>query len=340
MAPSNEDVVSEARVNCCKRCKQQTQNGLKCIVCGVITHQSCAKQLKGVKFISEGHINCCVSDSSTANVDKHKYPALVDAKSVEIKYLKELLKQKDLIIETQVTAISNQADLIDSLKDQINMLKNKVKAVTFPPKSTSIPPVTQEDPVATVQDASGAAGNLFEFDGTRVHAAAVEGGQSVAYQQRPGTSRQAMLEIAAAGKVQPVSTGLLKQGRQDEQGFKLVEHRKRGQQKQRLNKPVIGELPEDGGCHLKAAMTYNYWHVYKLDPNTTAGDLKDYLKREFPEVLVENLKSRNPEEYASFKIAVSERNRDSIRKPSLWPAGVRINRFFLPRNAAAKNQPV
>jgi len=46
-------------------------------------------------------------------------------------------------------------------------------------------------------------------------------------------------------------------------------------------------------------------------------------------VVCEQLNSKNPSEYASFKLSFPIEMLNTIKKPELWPKGVKINRFFL-----------
>lgn len=100
--------------------------------------------------------------------------------------------------------------------------------------------------------------------------------------------------------------------------------------RRRINRPVIGGRAADGGeCILKAAVAYDCWHVFKLDPQTTVEDLSRYLENSAcTEVGVEQLKSRHPDSYSSFKVTTSQTDRDKIRDSNFWPAGVCVNRFF------------
>lgn len=100
----------------------------------------------------------------------------------------------------------------------------------------------------------------------------------------------------------------------------------------RKNEPIIGDRPADLQCKLRAATSFTYWHVYRLHPDTKADDVVNYLKTDFPSVLVETLKSANPAVYSSFKVMVEAKDGARVSDPGLWPSGTRINRFFLARD--------
>lgn len=69
-------------------------------------------------------------------------------------------------------------------------------------------------------------------------------------------------------------------------------------------------------------------HVYRLNPDTTENDLKDYLKKDFPEVECTAMKSKYPEKYASFKVTLKEENFKKAMDPALWPYGTCVQRFL------------
>lgn len=104
--------------------------------------------------------------------------------------------------------------------------------------------------------------------------------------------------------------------------------------RRRSNRPIIGEKETDDNCKIRAASTYTYWHVYRLHPQTTAEEISSYLVTDFPSIRVEQLQSRNPAVYSSFKLTVEEKDSRQVVDPKIWPAGARINRFFLSKARA------
>lgn len=52
------DINSETATNC-KRCLKRAPNGVKCIKCGRVSHPSCLKAVKNVKFHEDNLITCC-----------------------------------------------------------------------------------------------------------------------------------------------------------------------------------------------------------------------------------------------------------------------------------------
>lgn len=109
----------------------------------------------------------------------------------------------------------------------------------------------------------------------------------------------------------------------DKDGFTQVNHKRRRSRKQNT---IIGCSSQDST--LKEPVKLAFLHVYKLHPETTVSELTDFLKPVFPEVQVEQLTSRYPKYYASFKVTISENKLSAALTPTLWPKGVCINRFF------------
>lgn len=68
-------------------------------------------------------------------------------------------------------------------------------------------------------------------------------------------------------------------------------------------------------------------HLSRLDPHTTAEDVVNYLKSQFPEVIAEGLKTKHPS-YASFKVSIHENSFRTAMEPSIWPANAVVNKFF------------
>ena len=69
-------------------------------------------------------------------------------------------------------------------------------------------------------------------------------------------------------------------------------------------------------------------HVCRLSPDTKTDELISYLKPKYPEVNCEQLNSKQPNLYASFKVDIFEENLTSALDPNNWPKDACIRRFF------------
>ncbi|KAF5275233.1 hypothetical protein FQR65_LT04267 [Abscondita terminalis] len=102
----------------CKNCKNVPKSGYKCIKCASVIHPGCVKYLKSARILDEKQIICCennLSPTSELDIgDNKSIDSDMHALKLELQYLHELLKHKDIIIR-------NQEDLINSLKMQIQL---------------------------------------------------------------------------------------------------------------------------------------------------------------------------------------------------------------------------
>lgn len=95
---------------------------------------------------------------------------------------------------------------------------------------------------------------------------------------------------------------------------------------QRRKKPIYGTATN---TQIKASIKYIDFHVYRLEPQTTEEEVKNYLQsNEITTVKCAKMISKYPEEYASFKVSVPENLADKIQHPDTWPRHTCINRFL------------
>lgn len=86
--------------------------------------------------------------------------------------------------------------------------------------------------------------------------------------------------------------------------------------------------------NLKTVNKKEFLFVSRLDPSTKKEELVNYLKNKLNEdVVVEQLTSRYPALYSSFKIGISETNLQPAFTPSFWPNGVFVNKFVTSRRS-------
>lgn len=100
-------------------------------------------------------------------------------------------------------------------------------------------------------------------------------------------------------------------------------------------KGIIGA--NKGNTCLKAATKTFQIFVSRLHPSTTTTDLQTYLNTNFPESKCEELRSKFPDHYKSFKISIDELHREQVMDPNFWPSGIFINKFFRKAGQLAKN---
>ncbi|XP_074041177.1 uncharacterized protein [Leptinotarsa decemlineata] len=101
--------------------------------------------------------------------------------------------------------------------------------------------------------------------------------------------------------------------------------------KRRKRACIIGKNQET----VKGVPKYVSLHVCRLDPQTSSEDLTRSLVKHFPEVKCEELKSRFPTLYSSFKVTIHENNFKTSMNPEVWPFGACISRFLWKRQVNA-----
>ena len=84
--------------------------------------------------------------------------------------------------------------------------------------------------------------------------------------------------------------------------------------------------------NIEVAPKKAFIYVSRLKPGTKKQILSAYIKSHFPEAEVEELSSKFPEHYSSFKITVNLMNFEAATNTDLWPSGAYVSRFFHPRH--------
>ncbi|XP_031350575.1 uncharacterized protein LOC116176232 [Photinus pyralis] len=273
---------------------------------------------------------CCenvgaqVSDGVYSQGESTNSVALDDMAIMEIKYLKKLLVEKDKVIENQKIAI-------DALHRQI-ALTDKIYNVI----PSNVDNRISSDLTSTISKSKVNKQKSIK--------------SSVLQCNEPGPSISVAEEnlLALPNKGQPSSgkgrttTRLLKEGKEATYAETLQQpvgvtnsslnknndtspngDWKTVNKKNRRTPTVVGIKDSLSQDCIKAATNRIYLHVYKLDPGTTCDMLQDYLVEMFPGVLCEQLQSKHPEYYSSFKVTVNDTYMDKIMDPGVWPAGTR-----------------
>lgn len=349
MAPTAVTASGGALNKGCKRCGNVAKTGLKCIQCGTLTHKTCCEKLK-IKQIDENSINCCDKERLVDGGDVECLSVPIPSTEVldntvnangretEIYYLKELLKQKDIIIK-------NQSIAIYSLQEQISMLKTNVY------KS----PASSSDKLETTDEMLPYAKVAATINSGKVYRTAVNLPPSesstanlnsnkghLPYAQLDKKNKKIVNKPISADAVNNALKSIEARDKMEqiinlENDAKTVnqsnaspvsEIKIKGIYKVK-NKPIMGKkVFQDNSMALKAAERKAFLHVYKLHPETEIKTLISYLSPIFPEVKIEKMNALHPQYYSSFKVEIDFTNMDKAMNPDLWPVGTCINRFF------------
>ncbi|CAH1110971.1 unnamed protein product [Psylliodes chrysocephalus] len=276
--------------------------------CGRLSHNCCLKLMKNVIFNQDETVICCsdvevegvtldhentsvseiVSDDVTNSTDK-----------ITIKYLDELIKQKDLIIRNQDIAIN-------ALQEQIKLLKHKNPEQEAEKNGKQSLPINNKS-----------------------HSTVTATNSKISKDKQPISKQQvsrAMLNVESERICQNI-VGLGNAGADPKPA-----------QKRSGRNILTGSGLSTSGCPFKAADLVpnlinkpRYYHATHFEPQTDEIELFNYLKGFAANVKVEKLNARQPEMYASFKISVPENESEKILNAEIWPDKVVVNRFLFPR---------
>lgn len=311
----NTTVSSVSAPSTCKRCKSKVASGIKCIICKRMFHNSCAKKMANIVNIDEHTVKCCeiqddiVNDEASITTEAF-FEAINDNvdgnNKIDLRIFKYVVKQKD--------------DVIRQLEERIKLLETRTEFVTrnnevnVSEQQTVIHNTNQmniqnkEQKVNYVKKGHmkiSSAENVGNFGNSVSVSADMEHGELV---NVPGENTKFQV----------------KNGEKDDTKSSWVEIvRKR-------NRPVVIGSNEvtSNNSKLKGIPKMVSFHVYRFAPTTTVEEVLSYLKPNFPEVTGEQLQSKYPELYASFKINVNENNTKEILKPNTWPENVCVRYFF------------
>lgn len=359
MAEGDEDVNSSFTPKPCKKCKKVAQSGLKCISCGAISHNSCVANLKNVKVIDDKSIICC--ELLLESVNKHdalgSAPSTTTSNGSEVLYLKEIIKQKDIIIK-------NQSDLVSSLKDQITLLNELLKLRNHDNKNNSngtqatsvlkqpnhnsaesniskciqlsTPNTDRKIPTkysklnSLSKPSSDAASRNVDINSSNNKQINKQINNSNDNKKKASVSAISNAEVSGA-VTRAVTEMKCKEliNLDSQESFTTVKYRR----KRSDNKPIIGN---NSTLTTKLVQSKAFLHVFKLHPDLTCEELFNIISPVFPEATCEFMKSSYPQYYSSFKVTINECNLAAAWVPENWPKGACVNKFFHSRRTKEK----
>ena len=338
---------SGSAVFICKRCNNKVVNGLKCCICHSIFHLSCAKKSKGIEVIDENTVKCCIvgevnsdgknSDEllcdaldknivqSCSNVNGRVNPEdsalsddlfqFVDSDGkIDFKIIKYIFNQKEYILNQKEQIINELRDKIDILTNHVELLNKFVKVNDTLSKDNNH--VVCSDKVilnTTTQLGKEKVDDIISQHqvSSNVHSSA--------------SSKKIDFVNKTVSDINSDNIDTSFPVNNDKELFTTVVKRKQ-------NRKVVVGKDSNGDpnlCNLKGVPRFVSLHVYRLSPETRVEHLVNYLKPRFPEVKCEQLNSKHPEEYASFKVDIFDKNLDKALDGNIWPSNARVRRYFL-----------
>lgn len=291
----------------CMRCKANLVTGLKCIHCDKYVHKSCAKRLNNIIIIDENDFQCCnfVNESETS---KSEVDTIVNAlfqltdenDKIDIQIVRVLLTQKEQIIyelRERINILSKHVELVNAqVTSEVKKAKSKINLNphTWPnleSRTSNVIVNTEGKPNVCNENTSD------KVKSSETEQSDINGVNSE--NSTPTTSKSLWTEVV---------------------------RRKTNNKRP----PVIGNIT-DSSIKLMGVPKYVSLHVYRLGPGTKSAQVIDFIKPKFPEAKCEQLNSRNPEEYSSFKVDIYEENLNSALDANSWPSSACVRRFFFPR---------
>ena len=299
---------------------------MKCNNCDNVFHISCAKLYSSGKFINESLFTCCElidTDDPAWEDAAADFPKESGTDSTAT--FKYILRQKD--------------ELIDELRDKIKLLYTHIELLQ---KRESADCNTSKETLdgqgnLTDKKSAGLKVKKSKQTNSSQHHPNKENEPNKSGKGVPPTSdkpgdKKHNVRKGSSDVFKPESMehsyNIENLPPQEEVGgddWKQVTRRKSPRQ------CVIGNVEKS--LNIKAIPKKAFLYVSRLHPSTKQNDVELFLKQVIPEAVCEQLESKFPQYYASFKVMVNLNNFNKAMDPNIWPIGAFVSRFFHPRTA-------
>lgn len=318
MAPTEVQLKNRG----CKKCKRIPNNGLKCVKCGSESHPGCLKCYENIIYNEDNTVICCESilaENKSVNRNDLEttggelpYPLSTDPKEIEIYYLKQLLKQKDDLIE-------NLNDKILTLKDHISLLHeiNSLKNLVAPPTSVA----TNYRPILLTDEK-----NHRNLAGRNMHGSRDKTPDTVVASN--STNRwDASIDKKKTSSISKNDTSSVVNKITSAQVSTAIYTAQQNISKNPIKRIVGNNKSEDS----VSAKHLNWFVAKKYKLSYSKDQLQQTLASKFPgeDIIIEELSSKY---YNTFKIGVEDHMTACIEDPNNWPEGIEISQYFFRRN--------
>ena len=226
---------------------------------------------------------------------------------IELKYLKQIIKEKEAIIFNQKVIIKDKEEIINLQKQQLSSLPKNIPREFIAPSNGTI------NNISNLSKKSPKAGAEIKINKHGVSTSTVSQSRTPAKQQiLLRTSQEAVDEntLPQDKDKHPVRQSTLQQQQDD---WKIQRNRHPRGNKPKQKSGVIGSL--------KTSTTLT----------VAVNDMNNYVKSYFPEAVCEAVNSKHPETYSSFKVTIDFNNLDGAMIADILPYGAFVNRFFQKR---------
>lgn len=168
----------------------------------------------------------------------------------------------------------------------------------------------------SVDDRNGGCDTGSGVKNKNANGALVDSGEFCATIRKVPATKQVAREVGCLGDAK-------------EDDWKEVKRRRRSNRipgRGKDDRKILGTSKQADG--LKSILRTVSLYVTRLSPETTAADIEGLLAERSPGVKAEEMRSRYPEVYKSYKVAIDETHFDAVMLPEVWPVGVRVDRYF------------
>ncbi|CAH0550403.1 unnamed protein product [Brassicogethes aeneus] len=306
--------MSESDKILCAYCKTGAVKKIaSCTSCKAIFHKSC-----GERYV------CC----SKKNTKGHNEDQETEEESNEAM----LLKRKNSELEINNKVLQEKLILVENLNSQLQ--EQIIKLTMASNKENFITRSEFEKEINNIKDLLKKDKNTAKAE-SKTFSKAVRDNLPA---PGPGTSDEnKLLQLEdKQRKIMSEVISLTASNESNNQDWQIKKSKTKKEDKKMTNtrektKPIIGSSNSN---LLTSVPRLSHVYVGRLQPDTKEEQVIEFLKQSCPavsKVSCEKLKSKLPDVYSSFKISIQSNVVDKIKDPSIWPAGVLINTFFMKR---------
>lgn len=321
----------------CRYCSKSVTSGLKCVICSSSFHSSCAKRVKGVKFINDSTVNCC----ETCDVYEPVSDEQGKNKLTEILEQNRHLKEENRLLES---LLISKDEIVTSLREEIHLLKENILLLR---ELNSIKVGNVNDNISEVEVLSvdkkvQRKKTKNTNDNKNVNES---NGHRFTISETADIIKNVNKEILATKQMDKMNEIITfkdpKTSADDTDGFKLVQYKSarktdssgNNYRKQnygnKFNITVGTKLPDENSA-FKARPSKMWVYVGKVNEGVSKETVEKYIRDRCSistasDLVVEELPTvgRSP----SFRVGVDNKYYEQLKLPDFWPSGIIIRRY-------------
>ena len=121
---------------------------------------------------------------------------------------------------------------------------------------------------------------------------------------------------------------------QDSEGFRMPAYVLRKQQRQK-RRIIQGNAKESTGSFRGAPEPSRDLFIYRVDKDSTDDDLKTHIEASGINIRLLQCVSHSDAKFKSYRLTVAASQYGELFKDEMWPDGVNIRRYNVPRRSEA-----